>query len=276
LSIKRLPGLPLGDAGAAGEAMRTGDVVVLDGYAHASPMIRDLTDGHLRASMAAPVHESNRVVGGLLVASYQPDRRYTAKDEQTLRTFADNVSLALTDAHTMNKMNLAVHDALTGLASRGLFLEQLTEQLAGGESAALLFVDLDRFKQVNDTLGHAGGDQLLVVTAARIRSELRGVDLAGRFGGDEFAVLLRNVARLDEAVAVGARLVRTLSEPTLIAGQRVSVNASVGIAMSAQSGDEDPAEFMRRADVAMYQAKRKGRDRYEVFTGEMLQFAAGA
>jgi len=275
LSINRLPSLSLGEAGAAGEAMRVGDVVVLDGYDHASPAIRDLTGGQLRASMAAPVHESNRIVGGLLVASYRPDRGYTAKDKQTLRTFAENVSLALTDAHTMNMVHLAVHDTLTGLASRGLFLERMTEQLATGELTALLFVDLDRFKEVNDTLGHAAGDQLLVVTAERIRSELRATDVAGRFGGDEFAVLLRGVSGLADAVAVGERLVKSLSEPTLIAGQRVNVQASVGIALSAADG-EVAAELMRRADIAMYQAKRNGRNRCEVFTGEMLlEFAAG-
>jgi diguanylate cyclase (GGDEF)-like protein len=273
LSMTRLPALLLGEAGAAGEAMRTGAIVVLDGYAHASPSIRELTGGRLQASMAAPVHENSRIVGGLLVASYRPERRYSAKDEQTLRTFADNVSLALTDAHTLHQIHLAVHDTLTGLASRGLFLERLTEQLANGEPVALLFVDLDRFKRVNDTLGHAAGDQLLVVTAERIRAELRSADLAGRFGGDEFAILLEGMTKAS-AVAVGERLVRSLSEVILIGRQRVAVGASVGIAMSA--ADDDPAELMQRADIAMYQAKRNGRDRCEVFTeGLLLDFAAG-
>ena len=276
LPINRLPSLPLSEAGATGEAMRLDDVVVLDGYAHASAAIRRLTGNRLRASMAAPVHESSRVVGGLLVASYRTDRRYTAKDEQTLRTFAENVSLALTDAHTLNMMHLAAHDTLTGLASRGLFLERMNEQLAAGEPAALLFIDLDRFKQVNDTHGHAAGDQLLVTTADRIRAEVRGTDVAGRFGGDEFGVLLRGVTDLAAAVEVGERLVRSLSEPALIAGRRLAVHASVGIALSAVDGDDDTAELMRRADIAMYQAKRKGRDRCEVFTGDMmLEFAAG-
>jgi diguanylate cyclase (GGDEF)-like protein len=274
LSMTRLPALPLGEAGAAGEAMRAGDVVVLEGYTHASPSIRELTGGRLQASMAAPVHESNQIVGGLLVASYRPERRFSAKDEQTLRTFADNVSLALTDAHTLNRVRLAVHDTLTGLAGRGLFLERLTDQLARGEPAALLFVDLDRFKQVNDTLGHAAGDQLLVVTAERIRFALRSTDIAGRFGGDEFAVLLKGTAEASDAVAIGERLVRSLSEPILIERRRVTVGASVGIAMS--TAGDDPAELMRRADIAMYQAKRNGRDRCEVFTGALLlDFASG-
>lgn len=273
LPMTRLPSLPLSEAGAAGEAMISGDVVVLAGHECASSSISELTGGRLQASMAAPVHENNRIVGGLLVASYQPERRFSAKDEHTLRTFAQNVSLALTDAHTLQRVHLAVHDTLTGLASRGLFLERLTDQLNAGDPAALFFVDLDRFKQVNDTLGHAAGDRLLVVTAERIRSELRATDLAGRFGGDEFAVLMRGATDVQDATKVGERLVRSLSEPILIDGRRVGVGASVGIAMSLTG--EDPAELMRRADIAMYQAKRNGRDRCEVFTDALLpNFAA--
>lgn len=264
------PALPLGEAGAAGAAMISGDVVLLKGYESASPSIRELTGGHLRASMATPVHESSRIVDGLLVASYRPNRRFTAKDEQTLRTFAENISLALTDAHTLRRVHQAVHDTLTGLASRGLF----REQLAAGEGGALLFVDLDRFKQVNDTLGHAAVDELLMVTAERIRAQLRTTDLAGRFGGDEFAVFMRGITDVHEATDLVNRLVQSLSEPILIGGRRVSLGASVGIAMSCP--DEDPAELMRRADIAMYQAKRNGRDRCEVFTGALLlNFAVG-
>ena len=275
LSAKRLPGLRMTEAGAAGEAMRLDEVVVLEGYAHASPMIRELTGGRMHASMAAPVHESGRVAGGLLVASYRPDRVYDPGDEQTLRTFAQNVSLALTDAHTLNKVHRAVHDGLTGLASRGLFLERMTEHLATGAAAALLFIDLDRFKAVNDTLGHAAGDQLLSVTADRIKAELRATDLPGRLGGDEFAVMLPDVTGIDECVTVARRVVRALGEPVVVAGHRVGVNASIGIALSTPR-DSDPADLMRRADIAMYQAKRNGRGRYEVFTEEMLlAFAEG-
>jgi diguanylate cyclase (GGDEF)-like protein len=279
LSAKRLPGVLLTEAGAAGEAMRRDDVVVLSGYAHASPVIRELTGGRLCASMAAPVHESGHVTGGLLVASYRADRVYTEVDKQTLRTFAQNVSLALTDDHTLRNLSQAVHDALTGLAGRGLFLEKMTEQLRNTGEAALLFVDLDRFKSVNDSLGHAAGDQLLMLTADRIKSQLRATDVAGRFGGDEFAVLLCGVNSVAEAVTVAERIVRALGEPMLIAGRKLAVNASIGIAVRSYGGPgvPDPADLMRRADIAMYQAKRNGRGRYEVFADEMLRaFAEGA
>jgi diguanylate cyclase (GGDEF)-like protein len=272
---KRLPAVLLTDAGAAGEAMRTDELVVLDGYDLSSPVIRELTDGRLRASMAAPVHESGVVTGSLLVASYRPDRRFTDADAQTLRAFAEHVSLALTDARTVSRMNEAFHDSLTGLASRALFLERMGTQLNAADRAALLFVDLDRFKSINDTLGHAAGDQLLMVTADRIRSQLRSSDMAARLGGDEFAILLAGIKGATEAVNVAERLVRALGEPMTIGGRPLHVNASIGIAMGMR-GSADPADLMRRADIAMYQAKRNGRGRYELFDDKMLlAFAEG-
>ena len=315
LSATRSPAVALTEAGAAGEAMRRDDVVMLYGYENASPVIRELTGGRLCASIAAPVHENGQVSGGLLVASRLPDRRYHAAEAQTLRTFAQNVSLALTDAHTFDKMNRAVHDTLTGLAGRGLFLERTTEQLDRGTGAALLFIDLDRFKAVNDTLGHAVGDEVLMITAQRIRSRMRPADVAGRFGGDEFALLLCGETDVSAAVGVADRLIRSLSEPMTVAGRRIEVGASIGIALSEpneeatgtaagtrtgavaaagagsgpgaeaepEAGPEPgaapatPADLMRRADIAMYRAKRNGRGHYEIFTEEMLgTFAHGS
>jgi diguanylate cyclase (GGDEF)-like protein len=273
---KRLPAILLTDAGAAGEAMRTDGLVMLDGYDLASPVIRELTDGRLCASMAVPVHESGTVTGSLLVASYRPNRRFTDADAQTLRAFAEHVSLALTDAETVSRMKEAFHDSLTGLASRALFLERMDSQLTSADPVGLLFVDLDRFKSINDTLGHAAGDQVLMITADRIRSELRTHDVAARLGGDEFAIMLTGIEAAAEAVNVAERIVGALGEPMLIGDRPLHVNASIGIAMSAL-GAADPADLMRHADIAMYQAKRNGRGRYELFREEMLLgFAEGA
>jgi diguanylate cyclase (GGDEF)-like protein len=265
--VRRLPSVRLVDAGAAGTAILTDDVVMVGG---STPVLARLTGGQLCASIAAPVHESGTVTGSLLVGSYRGDRGFTTADEQMLRTFAENVSMALTDSQTVNRMNQAFHDALTGLASRGLFLERMTNQLAqvptDAAQVALLFVDLDRFKIVNDTLGHAAGDQLLMITAERIKSQLRSTDVAARFGGDEFAIMLCGIKVIDEAVHVAGRIVQALGEPMLIAERELRVNASIGIAL----GGADAADLMRRADIAMYQAKRNGRGRYEVFADDML------
>jgi diguanylate cyclase (GGDEF)-like protein len=175
-------------------------------------------------------------------------------------------------------MRQAFHDSLTGLAGRGLFLERMTQLFAAsgadGSRVALLFVDLDRFKAINDTLGHAAGDQVLMVTGERIKSQLRAGDLAGRFGGDEFAVLMAQVYGEAEAIAVAQRLCAALTEPVIISGRHLDVNASVGIALGTP-GKTDPAGLMRCADIAMYQAKRSGRGRYELYTEPMARAFAG-
>jgi diguanylate cyclase (GGDEF)-like protein len=237
-----------------------------------STFLHRLTEGRLCASMAAPVHDSGTVTGSLLIGSYRPDRTYTSPDMQTLRAFAEHVSLALTDANTVDRMHQAFHDSLTGLASRGLFLDRLGQQLRqsarAAERVALLFVDLDRFKEVNDTLGHAAGDAMLTCTAHRLTGALRDTDLAARFGGDEFAVLLNRVSTSDDAIRVAERVLRALDDPLVVAGRRVRINASIGIALSSP-GWTDPAELVSRADIAMYQAKRDGRGRYATFTDDM-------
>jgi diguanylate cyclase (GGDEF)-like protein len=267
---KRLPAVSLADAGAAGAAIICDDVAVAAG---STPVLGRITGGRLCASIAAPVHESGTVTGSLLVGSYRRDRGFTEADEQMLRAFAQNVSMALTDSQTVIRMNQAFHDALTGLASRGLFLERMAHQLESAQTdavqVALLFVDLDRFKIVNDTLGHAAGDQLLMTTAERIKSQLRSTDVAARFGGDEFAIMLCGIKAIDEAVHVAERIVRALGEPMVIADRELLVNASIGIAI----GGDDAADLMRRADIAMYQAKRNGRGRYEVYSHDHGAFS---
>ncbi len=269
---KRLPAMRLIDAGAAGTAILTDSLVARHGEAETSPLISNLTDAHVYAVLAAPVHDSGEVTGSLLVASCQPGRRYTAADEQTLQAFAGHVSLALTDANTVDRMHQAFHDSLTGLASRALFLERLAQQLTAAEPdrsiVAVLFIDLDRFKEINDTLGHEAGDRLLMITADRIKSQLRAGDVAARLGGDEFAIMLPRVSGNREGIAVAQRIVAAMGQPMVIARRELRVNASIGIALSTP-GRPDTADLMRCADMAMYQAKRNGRGRYEVFVEPM-------
>ena len=212
--------------------------------------------------MAAPVYDSGTVAGSLLVSAPRPDA-------QTLLTFAEHVTIALTDANTVDRMHQAFHDSLTGLASRGLFLDRLGEQLDGPDPTALLYLDLDGFKAINDTLGHAVGDTLLATTAQRLQSQLRGDDLAARIGGDEFAILLHRVGAPDDAVRVAERILRALDQPLVVAGQRLQINASIGIVLS-PPGPPDPTELLRRADLAMYQAKRTGRGGYALFNEHIV------
>ena len=237
LDAEGQPGMPLDQVGTVGAAMRRDELVVVYGQ---QPVPARVTGGHgalLQAAMAAPVHEDGRVAGGLLVATTRPGRRYSAREQDTLRSFAQNVSLALTDAHTFERMNRAAHDTLTGLAGRGLFMDELTGQLVRSGRAAVLFVDLDRVKAVNDTYGHPAGDELLTRTAQRIRALIRPDDLAGRIGGDEFAVMLRGVDDRRTAAEVAERIVRDLAWPMRVAGHEVRVGASVGVALAGGAVD---------------------------------------
>ncbi|HET8672616.1 MAG TPA: EAL domain-containing protein [Thermoleophilaceae bacterium] len=163
----------------------------------------------------------------------------------------------------------AFHDSLTGLPNRSLFTDRvehaLARQVRGTGQVAVLFLDIDDFKTVNDSLGHAAGDVLLVEVAKRLDECLRGGDTAARLGGDEFAILLDDVSELREAAGVAERVIEALRPPFEIEGKRTFVYASVGIAVSAGTPGERAEELLRNADVAMYIAKRRGKGGYEFF-----------
>ncbi|SNT49175.1 diguanylate cyclase (GGDEF) domain-containing protein [Asanoa hainanensis] len=262
------PVVDLTATSSAGEAMVTDRVAVRHGQDLQSRMLKLLVPGVVHNSMAAPVHDSGVLTGALVVASCDPARRYSPADEQILSAFAENVSLALTDANTLVRMRQARHDPLTGLASRGLFLEQLATQLAvaerDGHTLAVLFLDLDRFKDINDSLGHAAGDELLTLTADRITAQLRAGDTASRFGGDEFAVMLSRVDGPQDAAAVARRIVAALAEPMRVSEHALRVGVSVGVALCGTDGPE-PAELVARADLAMYEAKHRGTGGYAIY-----------
>jgi diguanylate cyclase (GGDEF)-like protein/PAS domain S-box-containing protein len=171
-------------------------------------------------------------------------------------------------------MRLALFDELTGLANRGLFVSRLSHAMRrarrkGSAPFAVLFVDLDRFKVINDSLGHGAGDELLVTVARRLEASVRPGDTVARLGGDEFAVLLEDLDGPDGAQAAAARIHEALGVPVSVKGQEVFTSASIGIAEGA--GHETPDELLQRADMAMYGAKRKGRSRSEHFEEQLQQ-----
>ncbi len=168
-------------------------------------------------------------------------------------------------------LHQAFHDPLTGLANRVLFRDRVSHALAREgrhpEGVVALFLDLDDFKTVNDSLGHREGDRMLSVVAGRLLNATRGCDTVARLGGDEFAVLLENARSEDDAITVADRIVTALRAPITLGGQEVQVGASIGIA---RSRPEDGAEeLLRNADVAMYKAKQRGKNTYEVFAPAM-------
>jgi diguanylate cyclase (GGDEF)-like protein/PAS domain S-box-containing protein len=167
----------------------------------------------------------------------------------------------------------AFHDALTGLPNRSLFTDRVEHALArqtrGDGRVAALFLDLDDFKTVNDSLGHNAGDELLVAAARRLDECLRGGDTAARLGGDEFAILLEDVTDAQEASRVAERVIEALRPPFEVDGKRTFVYASIGIAMSGDTGGQHAQELLRNADVAMFTAKRRGKGSYEFFEADM-------
>lgn len=172
-------------------------------------------------------------------------------------------------------VHLACHDDLTGLDNRTYFLERVASATAAAREGvqteqakpAVLLVDLDNFKTVNDSIGHGGGDQLLILVAQRLRHAVREHDYVARLGGDEFAVLLRRVQDVREAAGIAKRIVQVMEPPFTINGHAFSVSASVGVAL--QHTHEDGQELLRNADLAMYQAKRQGRGRFALFEPQL-------
>jgi len=160
----------------------------------------------------------------------------------------------------------ARHDHLTGLPNRAMLMERLGEALGtlAGTPVALLFLDLDDFKDVNDSLGHEAGDQLLVAAAERLGAAVRHGDLAARIGGDEFAVLLPDVVGETDALEVAHRVIESLSRPLVVAGREMSCAVSVGVALD-YDRSSTPEVLLRNADVAMYRAKDRGKGRVECF-----------
>src|ERR687898_564863 len=166
----------------------------------------------------------------------------------------------------------AFHDLLTGLPNRALFMNRLEHTLTRakrrGSMVAVLFTDLDNFKVINDSLGHKAGDQLLIAVAERLKTCLRPEDTAARLGGDEFTILLEGVAGVSDAARVAERIAEELQDPFALEAQEVFATTSTGIAVSS-STQEQPTELLQHADLAMYQAKSKGKACHEVFEPSM-------
>ncbi|MCC5659138.1 EAL domain-containing protein [Nostoc sp. XA010] len=167
----------------------------------------------------------------------------------------------------------AFHDALTGLPNRALFMNRLRHVVEYSKRHldhlfAVLFLDLDRFKLINDSLGHTSGDQLLLVIAQRLTECLRPTDIAARFGGDEFIILLEGIQDISDTVRVVERIQEKLALPIALSGQEIFTTVSIGITLSA-TDYEQPEDLLRNADIAMYRAKVRGKARYEIFDTEM-------
>jgi diguanylate cyclase (GGDEF)-like protein len=237
----------------------------------------------IRQAMVSPLLGESELIGSMTVANRLTEG--TSFDEDDLRlleTLANQAAVALENGQLEQSLAelsrlkeqlryQAYHDPLTGLANRVMFTERVDQQLAemrAGQRAVVLFLDLDDFKLVNDTLGHAAGDRLLAAVAERIKGCIRADDLAARLGGDEFAILLRDEVGLDRAMPVATRIIEALQVSFPIQGQDIVVTGSIGVAVARSTG-ERAGELLRNADVAMYTAKAGGKRRVAVFDPTM-------
>jgi diguanylate cyclase (GGDEF)-like protein/PAS domain S-box-containing protein len=203
-------------------------------------------------------------------------RRGKGKVENYLAIFSD---ITLRKREERELYDLATHDPLTGLPNRSFFSEQFRQAMArakrSGRLAGLLYLDLDRFKPVNDRLGHECGDRLLRTVAKRLSALVREEDTVARLGGDEFAVVLEHLSRPRDAAPTAKKILRALTRPFLLDGHRASVTASVGIAVYPLDGDSVET-LLRRADRAMYRAKRGRGNEYRFWADPSLPPRAGA
>ena len=226
----------------------------------------------------------------MLIASnesvFQIEKRFIAKNGHIVDTLLkvlvvrdaqgqplhfNNQIVDITERKSMEQQLLhdALHDALTGLPNRALFMDRLEQQLKRSQSQsgylfAVLFLDLDRFKVVNDSVGHLIGDKLLIEIARRLEKSISPTDTVARLGGDEFTILLENISSKSEATLVAESIYQTLGFSFQIDGYELFTTASIGIALSSQ-GYEKPEDILRDADLTMYRAKEQGKARYEVF-----------
>ncbi len=229
-----------------------------------------------RAPLRNFIFGMRRPQGGVLYVRISGDPQFDgAGNFSGYRGVATDVTEVTLAAQQVLK--LARFDSLTGLFNRHLFREELDRTLrrasAQGGSFALLFIDLDRFKLINDTLGHAAGDDLLQVMAGRLSALLRGIDRLARLGGDEFVVLVDGVSDAAALSKVASRLLTTLAEPLQLGGRELQVSASVGISLFPADGT-DADTLLKNADAAMYQAKARGKNNFQFFTPELAQRAA--
>ena len=252
-------------------AYRTGEAVSVPDLANDErfePFVKPARDLGLAAAFTFPLHHGDRRLGALDLYRDTPGA-LGAEDLITAQTLADVTAAYLVNAQARADLEdssershaRAVHDPLTGLPNRTLLLERLRHAARRNRRSsnilALLFLDLDDFKAVNDVHGHQAGDELLVAVAHRVNAELRPGDTLARLSGDEFVILCEELDTEAEATLVGRRVLAAFGQPFNVAGVEIPVTASVGIAFAGQ-GDHVPDQLLHDADIAMYQAKRRG------------------
>jgi diguanylate cyclase (GGDEF)-like protein/PAS domain S-box-containing protein len=261
-SIRMIPETQLG------YVLRTGRMIVSDWSQESRcPRSETLTEVGVQSGMSIVIEGHGGPFGVVGLHSTRP-REYSRIDIDFAQALANVLADALDRQLTENDIrHRALHDPLTGLPNRTLFMDRLgqaVQRLRRRQSqAAVLFLDLDRFKLVNDSLGHAIGDELLAAAAPRLKQTVRATDTVARFGADEFGILLEDIGGEQDAIEMAQRIASVFTRPFVLDGDEHFVTTSIGIALAL--GGERPEDLIRDADAAMHRAKERGRARYELF-----------
>lgn len=288
IKLSALPHLPEGQ-GLTGLAMRSCQPCITNDFLadfgsgshfHGRARTRGINSG-----ASFPLVRDKQAVGAILFLAMEKDV-FTPALTELLQRLADNIAFALenfekTEAKAIADqqiIHIASHDSLTDLPNRAMFNQALEASLRDAyqnqQQLAVLFIDLDRFKVINDSLGHDQGDRLLVEIGARLRRTARERDIVARLGGDEFVVMLHGVKDRDDAEEVAHRLLAAISESVVLAGHEYQATASIGVAMYPGDGIDIPS-LTKNADLAMYQVKEDGKNGVRFFAGEVAHISSG-
>ncbi|MCJ8272286.1 MAG: EAL domain-containing protein, partial [Psychrosphaera sp.] len=224
--------------------------------------------------LGIPFDSGEHVKGVVVVQSYDKDSIYHERDKELLVFVSQHISHALDRIFSEQKLqHQALHDALTGFPNRVLFMDRVVHALDrlkrhNHESVSVMYLDLDKFKTINDSLGHLIGDQFLIKVAEVVADNIRTCDTLARLGGDEFAILLEDINEKSEAIEVADRVINALKQPIQVGEQKLATSVSIGVAFSERK--LNAVELIKHADTAMYKAKEKGRATYCVFEHQML------
>lgn len=233
----------------------------------------------IQTCFAVSIRSSTRQLLGLIVAHYRKSSDQPPHDRELIWVAAHLTSIAIERRQAEAQLQvLARYDALTLLPNRGLFRDRLNQALAHAERhkglVAVMFLDLDRFKTINDTLGHDSGDLLLREVSARLRRCVREEDTVARLGGDEFTVILEQINKPEDAAIVAAKIIEALAPPILLSGQEAFVTPSIGVTIYPWDSSNSES-LLKDADTAMYRVKQEGGNGYRFFTPEMNTLAVG-
>jgi diguanylate cyclase (GGDEF)-like protein len=232
-----------------------------------------LSRDSIQSILLVPMRLEDKFWGYLGLADCTNERHWSNHEESSLLTMAASISGARVRQQVEEKIRYqALHDLLTGLPNRLLFNEMLSKTLPNaarrGESLAVMFLDLDRFKTINDTLGHRLGDKLLQSVATRLKESLRSGDTIARWGGDEFIILLPRISYVEEVTQVAGRILQALESPFLVEEHELYISASLGIALFGKDSP-DAETLIQHADSALYYAKDKGKNNYQFYTASL-------